>query len=83
MKSKKKSPWRPISTAPKGEYREVDLWLHIEPSLRSPGMGDSFRGIDAYRKDGKWVHRFKGEEAELDAEYITHWMPIPKGPKIA
>ena len=77
---KTKSQWQPIKTAPKRDYVEIDLWVDIPASPRSFGMGDAFRVVEAYRKNGKWTHRHEGKEKELYADYITHWMPIPPAP---
>jgi hypothetical protein len=75
------NPWRPIKTFRGHDYKQVDLWLHIYASPLSMGMSDSFRIVDAYRKNGKWFHLDKSEERELASEYITHWAPIPNPPK--
>lgn len=72
--------WRPIKTFRSPDRHEVDLWMYISPSPMSFGMGDSFRVVDAYRIDGKWFHRQGYKEMELDAHYITHWMPRPAPP---
>lgn len=90
-------PWRPIKTAKHEMFTEIDLWIVIYPSARSMGLGDSFRVTDAfwmdeqpmeYRKDSLrddwhegWFHNDGGRTKRLNEEYITHWMPIPKGPK--
>lgn len=84
MKTKPSNPrmgsWREIKTAPKATYTEVDLWLKIVASLQSFGIGDEFRVTDAYWKNGGWYHIYHGEEKQLRADFITHWMPIPKPP---
>jgi hypothetical protein len=75
--------WRPISTAPREvvRWRPVDLWMTVHASPMSFGMSDSFRVTDCWRDDaGKWVHDFRGEVAELNAWYITHWMLPPASP---
>lgn len=74
------SRWRPIRTVPTREHFEVDLWMQWSASPLTMGEADAFRVPDAYRKDGKWFHKHNGKEMELRPEYITHWMPIPKGP---
>lgn len=77
----KRIGWRPISTAPEFPT-EVDIWLVIQASPLSFGMSDAFRVTEAYKKHGNWFHRCNGTEEELVSDYITHWMPIPKGPEI-
>lgn len=72
--------WRPIASFDRPDREEVDLWMHIYASPRSFGMADSFRVIEAWRRDGKWFHRHDGKEAELYADYVTHWMPMPQSP---
>lgn len=74
------SGWQPIATFDGPDYQEVDLWLQVHASPRSFGWSDAFRVVEAYRKDGKWVHRHEGKEKELYADYITHWMPMPAAP---
>lgn len=77
---KKKTPWRPIKSCRIADGVEVDIWMKVYASPMSFGMGDSFRVVDAYRKDGKWFHRHEFQEKELRSDLITHWMPIPKDP---
>lgn len=73
--------WQPIATAPDCDRVEVDLWMEVPPSPRSMGWGDSFRVTNAYRIGKKWFHETeRGEEKELYADYITHWMPLPPAP---
>ncbi len=74
--------WRKISPyrGPKWPT-EVDLWLYVWASPRSFGMSDSFRIPNAYKRNGKWFNLCNGNEEEIYADYITHWMPIPKEPK--
>lgn len=77
--------WKPIETFEGADREEVDLWMHIYASPRSMGWSDSFRVTDAYRIDGKWFHcrgRFGGDEKQLEASYITHWMPLPNPPSL-
>lgn len=94
---KKKSPWRLIKTAKKMVLREIDLWLTVPASPMSMGWGDSFRVPEAYWLDEQpeeyrnpelrdchlsgWFHSHMGKTRRLNDAYITHWMPIPKGPK--
>ncbi len=73
--------WRPIRSFRGPDMREVDLWLAIPASPRSMGMSDAWRAVNCWRRDGKWYDRVNGNEEELFAPYITHWMPITKGPK--
>jgi hypothetical protein len=78
------SDWRPIKTFRGPDYRMVDIWMQWGASAMTMGMADAFRVVEAYRKNGKWVHRnpmnsFK--EEELVHDYITHWMPTPKAPR--
>ena len=79
----KNNDWRSAKILPRNtsEDRPVDIWMHITPSPLSMGMGDSWRVVDCWVQDGKWVHRHKGEVAELNADYITHWMRQPKSPR--
>lgn len=72
--------WRKITKLPK-DHVHVDVWMRWGASPMTMGMADSFRQVDVFRQDGKWVHYYKGEVAELKSDYITHWMPIPKEPK--
>lgn len=67
--------WKPIKSAPR-DGTLVDVWLEIHASPRSMGMGDSFGVPDAWFKDGKWVHTYRGKPTELDQSYITHWRPV-------
>lgn len=76
--------WRPIGTFRRRDRENVDLWLVIHPSPMSMGWGDSFRVPDAYRKDGRWFHMYGTPvpaETEIDMQYVTHWMPIPRPPR--
>lgn len=75
------SEWKPIKTFRGPDHRKVDIWLSVHASPRSFGMADAWRVIECWRKDGKWFHYHEGKEAEIVAEYITHWMPEPKPPK--
>lgn len=72
--------WRPIKSYRGHDRREVDLWMQVYASPRSFGWSDAFRVVDAYRVQGKWLHRHEGKEQELYADYITHWMPCPRPP---
>ena len=71
---KKGCGWKPIATAPR-DGTIIDLWLTIHASPMSMGMSDSFGVPDAWFKDGKWVHTYKGKPTELHQHYITHWKP--------
>jgi hypothetical protein len=75
--------WRPIATAEKCPFAEIDVWLEIPSSLMTMGFGDSFRVTDVWFHDGKWVHMHGNVMKPLRTEYITHWMPRPEGPKCA
>lgn len=66
--------WRTIKTAPR-DGTVIDVWLDINPSPLSMGMGDSFGVPDAWFENGKWVHMYKGTATELDRHYITLWRP--------
>ena len=78
-----KQTWRPIKTAPQdGVWSKIDLWLHIPPSPRSMGWGDSFRVPDCWWQDGKWMHYDRGAPREIEKDYITHWMPLPEPPAV-
>jgi hypothetical protein len=73
--------WQPIDSYRGPDREKVDLWLNLRPSRPLPGgLGHALRCPDAYRVGGKWLHWFIGEEKEVSAEYITHWMPRPAGP---
>ncbi len=76
------SEWRLISNPPRNtdEDNPVDLWIHVNPSPLSMGMGDSWRIPDCWRVGGKWVHRHKNEIKELAVHYLTHWIRPPKPP---
>lgn len=78
----KKIPWRPIKTCRTGFREEVDLWMQWGASPLTMGIADSFRVPNAYRLlDEKWWHFQDGEQKELNRDYITHWMRIPKPPR--
>lgn len=79
-------PWQLIATAPKAvvSWQPVDLWMQVHASPMSFGMSDAFRVPDCWRNaEGKWVHDFRGKEAELNRDYITHWCALPAPPKDA
>lgn len=82
-KKSRKSPWRPIRTASTNPLTidEVDLWLVVNASPMSMGISDAFRVPDCTRRNGKWGHYQRSEWMELNQDLITHWMPVPKGPK--
>lgn len=69
---KKEGDWQSIKTAPQ-DGTVIDLWLDINPSPLSMGMGDSFGVPDAWFENGKWVHMYRGKPTELDRHYIKHW----------
>lgn len=75
--------WKPIKTyRVRGRwFHEVDLWMQWGASPLTMGMGDAFRVVDCYQRDGKWFHRESYQEKELNSEYITHWMNKPKAPR--
>lgn len=68
---KKDGKWRSIKSAPR-DGTIIDLWLEIYPSPMSMGIRDSFGIPDAWFADGKWVHTYHGEPAEIERNYITH-----------
>jgi hypothetical protein len=71
------TPWIKVSDRLPDDRDEVDVWMEVYASPRSMGWADSFTVQNAYRKDGKWFHRTeRGEEKELYADYITHWVKI-------
>jgi hypothetical protein len=74
------SEWISVKKRLPKDYKEVDVWFDVTASPRSYGMADRWREPNAYRQNGKWVHRFKGEIAELNSDYITHWICIPTPP---
>lgn len=78
-----KDNWHSITRPPRNtsESNPVDLWIHVYASPLSMGMGDSWRIPDCWLQDRKWVHRYRNEIAELDADYLTHWIRPPKPPK--
>jgi L-ascorbate metabolism protein UlaG (beta-lactamase superfamily) len=71
--------WKPIKSFRGPDYREVDLWLQVSDSVYGR---DSWRVTNARRIEGKWFDRVDGKWMELEAGYITHWMPIKRPPKI-
>ena len=73
--------WRPIATHSKEYLPYVDLWIHIRPSPRSMGWGDSSRMADCFYLNGRWCRHYRGQIEQLHEEYITHWMPIPSEPE--
>jgi hypothetical protein len=70
------------------DYERVDIWLHVTPSLRTFGMGDSWREVECWRENGMWFHYDKMAheqeryKAQLETAYITHWRPLPAPPAI-
>ncbi len=72
---RKGSSWRSISKPPADEII-VDIWMNIHPSPRSMGIGDQFCVTNAWRRDSKWFHTYRGAEAELYTDYVTHWRPV-------
>ena len=74
MNKKTKCLWKPIDTFDRPDYERVDVWMEVCASPRSFGFSDSFRVVDAYRKDGVWFD----DKGELYNAYITHWYQIPK-----
>lgn len=78
-----RNDWRSIERPPRNtsEDNPVDLWIDVPASPLSMGMSDRWRIPDCWRVDGKWVHRHRNEIAELDANYLTHWIRPPKPPK--
>ena len=68
--------WRPLDTCDVEDRVRVDLWFNVRASPRSMGLADAWRVTDAWRQDGKWFD----EDGELEARYITHWMPLPGVP---
>lgn len=76
--------WKQIKTYRGRSYPGVgmvDLWMQWGAWPSTMGMADAFRVPDCWKKDGKWFHYNKGDVAELNIEYITHWMPTPKPPR--
>lgn len=69
----KDSKWISVDNQLPPDAKLVDLWMEIIPSIRSMGFADSFCVPVCWRRGGKWYHSYKGREAELDAEYVTHW----------
>ena len=74
--------WKPISEfdTTRSPSERVDLWIDVPASLRSMGMSDTWRVVDAYYKDGKWWHFDQMKQRELVSEYVTHFMERPAGP---
>ena len=70
--------WHPMWTAPLDGTR-VDLWVIPQTQGLEP-----YRNTDSFYRRGKW---YDGplQESDLGDWYIrgkiTHWMPIPEGPK--
>lgn len=75
------SEWISVAKRRPPQRKEVDVWMDIYASPRSFGMGDSFRVVEAWRVGDQWFHRQNGKEMELYADYVSHWMPIPKSPR--
>lgn len=61
-------------------YERVDVWMSVHASPRSMGWADEFRVPESWQRDGRWFHSHNFAEKELDASYITHWMPVPSAP---
>lgn len=39
---------------------QVDVWMSVHASPLSFGIADAFRVPDAWRRGGKWFHRYRG-----------------------
>lgn len=74
---KKENGWKPINTARHRFLREVDLWLKINPSLRSMGMSDSFRVPNAYWMDEQ-PEEYR-EESGLRDDWHEGWFHLSGG----
>ena len=77
--------WRLIKTYRRRNriMHQVDLWMQWRASPLTMGIADAFRVSDAWQdRDGKWFHYDRpGVPAELNIDYITHWMPRPSPPR--
>lgn len=65
-----KTPWIAVDEKFPPDSETVDVWFDVYASPLSFGMADS------WCENGKWFHFFKGEKAELNSRYITHWKPL-------
>lgn len=71
-----KSPWIDVCEQLPAEGELVDVWFDVYASPLSFGMADQWCEPNAWREKKKWFHRYKGEKAELQSRYITHWKPL-------
>jgi hypothetical protein len=80
------NPWKPIKTYRRRNrfMHKVDLWLAWGASPMTMGFSDSFRVVEAWQDtEGRWLHYGSpGKVAELNRDYITHWMSLPLAPKV-
>lgn len=71
------SEWISVKDRLPEDFYHVDVWF----KPHSLGIADEWRVPDAYIRNGRWLHIYRGAEAELEGRHITHWMPIPEPPK--
>lgn len=67
------SGWHEVKVGKPPQNEKVNVWLTIQASPRSMGMGDSFEVPEAWLDVGKWFHIHKGAKTEIYADYVTHW----------
>jgi hypothetical protein len=83
-----KNKWIPVGKELPKDGVKVEAWIYIYASPRSFGMSSADREPNCWRRDGKWVHEYKGEVTEIFSDYVTHWSPYPapenppKAPKV-
>ena len=74
------TPWISVTDRLPEPNERVDVWMAVHASPRSMGLADDFRVPESWQRDGRWFHSHNFAEKELDASYITHWMPMPRSP---
>lgn len=73
-----RNEWRPIETAPLGEY-VLFWWRPIHDN--NPYAESCVIGQISTHELGKWWNGQTG--TYQDVWHLTHWMPLPKSPRLA
>ena len=74
--------WQPIETAPKDFVSDIDVWAKNERVADVSWAHPEYspKGYYAWCKS-VYINSFGYENEEVKG--VTHWMPIPNGPKAA
>lgn len=62
--------WQPIESAPRGEGSPVLVW------------DGAYRTVAHFVYGGWYVHNSYGFNEDGQIYDVTHWMPLPKPPKV-